>query len=267
MKTMILILLTIFTSILRGEENNCIGYSDSNAEVLHCVIKPTYYNEKIHLYIPLESIEKITTMAIHLHGFNLDHYDHFNKSYGDYGKYLITSKANAVLVIPESRGKSETYNSYFSDEKRTEFFISELKKTIYDLIHESPQTIFLSGHSGSYKSLNQILKYKSVFESVKAVGLFDATYGDTGQIQKWVRENYKNQNGDFIFYNVYVTGEKATAEKGSLILQKTFRDYEKDNIILLPIKGPGETLDQHFNILKVGGLTQFWEKASTLKFK
>ncbi len=226
-------------------------------------MKTPYYSEFLHFYIPQIKFSKNPSLLVHLHGFNLENYDHFSKKFGDYGNYLLESKANSILVIPESRGKCETYNSFFQSEKRTEDFFSGLKKTITALTSETTNSLILSGHSGAYKSLNQILIYKNIFQDVKAIGLFDATYGDTGQIEKWALENGK-ENSDFIFYNAYVTGKKATAEEGSLKLAKHLQIIDSPNIILLPITGVGETLDQHFLISKNGSLKKFWEKTSHL---
>ncbi len=254
-----------FASSLYSVEFDCVKQADSSDQVLHCKSKTNYYADVVHFYIPLNHYSSEpslgTSLYVHFHGHNLKNYNHFSKIFGDYGTYLLESRSNAILVIPESQGKCETYDHFFSDEKRTLNFFSGIKNSIQELIGDNVHSLVLSGHSGSYRSLNQILKYKNIFKEVRAVGLFDATYGDIGQIEKWIIQN-KIENNNVILYNSFVTGKKATAEKGSLLLENHLKKLNSENIFSVPIKGEGETLDQHFFILRNGGLKYFWEKTS-----
>lgn len=270
MKPLAFLIFILFSAQLFSSEFDCERLPDSSAEILHCKGYSKFYPQAIHFYIPqnLNSTKKMH-LFVHFHGHNIKGYDHFSKDYGNYGSFLLDSMANAVLVIPESLGKCTTYEFFFADQKRTAQFFLEIKNNVEGMTLEKINSIALSGHSGAYRVLNRLLGYSNLGQEhlidVKALGMFDATYGATPEIVKWVNdESYKNH--DYLFYNAFVTGSKATAEEGSLALEKQFKNLSAEKIFFIPVLGPdseGLTL-QHFNILKRGSLTDFWKRASFL---
>jgi hypothetical protein len=125
--------------------------------------------------------------------------------------------------------------------------------------------ISLSGHSGAYVTLNRLIGYANTYEShlnaVNALSLFDATYAPIPEIVQWLK-NKIAQKQQFIFYDAYVAGSKATAKKGTLTLKKQFKELSLNGkIFFVPIVGDDSEslLDQHFYILKRGSLTNFWK--------
>lgn len=125
----------------------------------------------------------------------------------------------------------------------------------------------LSGHSGAYRVLNRLMGYASAGEEslskVDALGFFDATYGATPNVAQWL---LKHSEEKVLFYNAYVSGEKATAEKGSHALEQELKKSSGDRIYFEAVKSvkTESLLEQHFNLLKRGSLESFWMKASAL---
>ena len=270
MKFFCLIILLFSTLQTFSAEIECLKVSDSTTDLLHCKTKLKNYPELVHFYIPKHLDLKLPLQLFtHFHGHNLKGYDHFSKTYGDYGLFLLKSKANAVLVIPESHGHCETYDKFFSDKKRAIQFYSEVESVIERKTLMNITTVALSGHSGAYRVLNRLIGYANsedeTFSKISALGLFDATYGVIPEIEKWVK-NKSDSNEHFLFYDTFVSGNMATTEENSLILKKHFQNLTLENIFFIPVSGHDaeSLLDQHFNILKRGSLTRFWTKASAL---
>ena len=270
MKIFCLIICLFFSLHSFSRETECLRVSDSNADLLHCKTKLKNYPEVVHFYIPHHLDLKLPLQLFtHFHGHNLKGYNHFSKSYGDYGLFLLKSMANAVLVIPESLGNCETYDKFFSDKKRAVQFFSEVESEIEKMTLMKISSVALSGHSGAYRVLNRLIGYanseEEVFSKISSLGLFDATYGAISEIEKWVK-NKSDSNEYFLFFDTYVSGNKATTEANSLILKKQLKKLSSENIFFIPVLGPKaeNLLDQHFNILKRGGLSRFWSKASDL---
>jgi hypothetical protein len=269
MKTFVLLSILLTSTFLFSAEINCVPLPDSNEDMLHCKTKINSYPEVIHFYIPQHLSSNLPLQLFtHFHGHNLAGYDHFSKIYGDYGSYLLSSNANAVLIIPESLGNCTTYDNFFADQVKAEQFFLEIENEVESMTSKKINSLALSGHSGAYRVLNRLIGYTNkglgLLKLVSAVGMFDATYGPTPEINKWTKNN-SDQKNNFLFYDAFVTGSNATAEDGSLALKKQFKDLSPDKIIFISVLGHDSesVLDQHFNILKRGSLTSFWKRASS----
>lgn len=228
----------------------CVPESDSNASVIHCKVKLDDYPRPVHFYYP---VNHSAHYFVHFHGHNLEGYSHFDKRWGNYGQYLLSAKSDAVLVLPESTGNCTTYDAFFADPIRTKKFFDEVENEI-----GGAELIGLSGHSGAYRVLNRLAGYANKeLLSPKAIGLFDATYGNTSEITRYV------QTKSILFIDAFVTGPKATTEDLSRALMKQLKG---DNVFFVPVKGGSSEslLDQHFMVLKRGGLETFFAKASSL---
>ncbi len=120
-------------------------------------------------------------LILHLHGFRMKR-DHLNgrlENFNDvleefqFNSLLQESHRNALLVIPSSLGKCETYATHLIPEKRFQLFFNSLISTI----GAYPKRILLVGHSGAYDALASILR--SPFHSlISELYLLDATYGE-----------------------------------------------------------------------------------------
>lgn len=98
----------------------------------------------------------------------------------NFGKKLEQIGRNAILVLPSSRGRNRTYNKVFVKQHRFPEFIRSVEKVLGDgsLLNGSKiRHLVLSGHSGAYYSLCEIIKEKEVKEVIRELYLFDALYG------------------------------------------------------------------------------------------
>lgn len=251
--------LLFILCFLNAASASCLPESDSRPEMLHCKSKFDDYPAPVHFFIPQNSSAHY---FVHFHGHNLDGFSHFDKRWGDYGQYLLNSKSNSVLVIPESVGKCTTYDTFFVDPIKTVKFFAAVENEIQTLTYESATIQGISGHSGAYRVLNRLAGYAnqnfSSLAQIKAIGMFDATYGETPEISKFVQTKHA------LFYDAFVTGPKATTEDLSRVLMKMLKS---ENVFFVPVKGESNEslLEQHFMILKRGSLEVFFSKASALE--
>jgi hypothetical protein len=231
----------------------CHKEIESNINFKHCVNNFKNYPRPIHFFIPTNiDFEKVVYLNLHFHGFNLEGHDHFNKKYADYGAYLVSSGLNGVMIIPESIGKCETYNSFFESQDRTQKFFNELNTSFDEALEKK---FIFSGHSGAYKVLNKLFSNTKLEEVVgspiSGVGLFDATYASVEGLTLFVEKQ-----SDRIFFDAFVDGEKGTTDEISRVLEKKYSNNKQ--FIFNPIVSSSESvLDQHFYVLKRGGLGEF----------
>ena len=250
--------------------SGCQTVVAETAEYTHCKSKVGNYPNPVHLYIPKHLNQSgPINLNVHFHGFNLDGYSHFDKKYGDYGAYISASNLNSVLAIPESKGKCETYYDFFSEKSNQVSFINNLKKLFSPV---SVKTISFSGHSGAYKVLNMIFGNSKLEEGIGlpiiGVGLFDATYGSTLNIENTALAKIK-RGKPFLFFDAYVSGAKATTESLSSELRSKFGKMESSRFqfVTMPTKKYPNygTLDLHFGLLSEHGLREFFNSlAGTL---
>lgn len=186
----------------------------------HCLNLLKTYPQPVHVYIPKTlNRQASVNINIHFHGHNLNGFSHFDKKFGDYGEYLSQSKSNSIVIIPESKGNCATYDEFFKSPKNGEIFFQEITSSVGDL---NNKTYSFTGHSGAYRVLNTLLGYadleKKLGSSLLGVGLMDATYGSTSNVENFALEKLK-KGERFLFYDSYVVGKKATAQNLSLALK------------------------------------------------
>lgn len=250
----------------------CQKTIESNESYTHCLNQYDFYPRPLHIYIP-NNVSDMNDkhLFVHFHGHNLTGFDHFFRTqtpgdgYGDYGFFLQDSGVNGVLIIPESLGNCETYDQFFAVEKNAQNFFLQIKK-----ITNIQNSLHLSGHSGAYRVLNKLTGYivdKKITSVTKldSLGLFDATYGQVPNIERWLTNNLR-ENREFYFLSSFVSGDKATAEPIARALMKKYQDK---NIEMVPVlSNKRETLlQQHFFILKRAGLKSFFERSSLFDAK
>lgn len=241
-------LILLLLGVVTTAHSECVLQSDSSARMTHCKLQLDVYPKPIHVYFSPNHNQKY---LVHFHGHNLEGFSHFDKRWGDYGQYLLHSKSEAVLFVPESEGKCATYDSFFSDAIRTKKFFMAIENEL-----KVNELSALSGHSGAYRVLNRLSDYANKnLISFSSIGLFDATYSNIPEIRTYVKEK------GILFFDAFVTGPKATTEDISRSLMK---ELKGDKIFFVPVKGESEEslLDQHFMVLKRGSLEDFFSKAS-----
>jgi hypothetical protein len=243
----------------------CHKVIEINDGFTHCQNLSQNYPLPIHIFIPKKiDLSLKINLNIHFHGHNLPGYNHFNKSYGDYGQYLSESDSNSILVIPESSGKCETYDNFLAIENNFLMLFYDISKQIqYPLSQLS-----FSGHSGAFRILRKIFSFKNLESKlnlkIAGVALFDALYGEVNAIELFTEQKIKN-NRPFLFYCAYVSGKLETTEKISSQLK--IKHQEKEQYIFIPVSSPEDNLlNQHFNILKSSGLKTFLNLLESTSF-
>lgn len=120
-------------------------------------------------------------LILHLHGFRqnrdglqgrLETFDDVLKEF-DFDTLLQNSGRRAVLVVPSSLGKCDTFTSHLIPEDRLLSFI----QAVFQKIGTYPNRIILIGHSGSYHALAAITQ-SSLQSFISELYLLDATYGE-----------------------------------------------------------------------------------------
>lgn len=126
-----------------------------------------------------------SSLAVHFHGHYSDSEGTkagsypFSAANGNYAQMLEQSKSQAILIVPESRGKVLTYKKDFATAAQWSKWIQGVENRL-GLDSNVPMT--LSGHSGADAILNSIGSFCSAHtwdcSRVKSLGLFDANYGE-----------------------------------------------------------------------------------------
>lgn len=249
-KRWLCLLFIVFTIAKVGlaADFSCQNLIEETSQFKHCKNKLDTYPAPIHFYYPKAlDISKPIGINIHFHGHNIKGFEHLN----DFGKMLIQSGKNVVVVAPESVGNCETYDKYFKDQVQGLSLIKQLLSQ-NNFIYAG---ISFSGHSGAYRVLRTLFSYSHFEENlglkVLGVGLFDATYASLTSII-----SFSLSHDDFVFFNSYVDGEKSTTDKISRELKKKYSTSK--GFYFYPVKStPESVLAQHFNILKKPGLATY----------
>jgi len=249
MKKLLNILILIsFTNQLLAAEFSCQKIVEKNDSFLHCVNKIDNYPRPVHFFYPnnLKTDESVN-LNLHFQGYNIEGYDPIK----NFGNLLVQSSSNTIVVVPESLGKDETYNSFFANRlDGTNFITDVIKKNSFGI-----DTLSFSGHSGAFQVLRTIFSYKNLVTNLKipiiGVGLFDATYSNIDSIT-----DYAVNHDNFIFFDSYIIGEKGSASKISIQLKDEFQD--RKNFIFHPVNSTDESgLEQHFKLIQRDGLRMF----------
>lgn len=261
------------------------GFSCDSSRVdvrgIHCRGNVEGYPQKVNIYIPAQVSDADLSLSLHFHGYNLEEPQniqrHFNlqNGDGDYGLFLARSKANSLLVIPESMGNGKDYYSSLGSSAKVNQFLERISS----LTETKASKLTLSGHSGAGKVIHQILSQggSALKPSLKAVGLFDALYGPHENIQKWIREKRASEE-KFIFYDSYISGlypdgkvlsndmwskeykrllpGSTLSSTGAVPLGVSYYD--------IPKKRAEAVMPPHMAIMKNGGMDRFLQAASSL---
>lgn len=225
MKTIILICLFVYTLLLPRQslaqactptstmqtatafakfckQNLLLSNSNMNCElkggVYQCRGKISGYSEPVRIYFKAD-MKAPSALKIHFHGHYNDEQGQkawnypFSDKNGNYAQMLAESKQQSILVVPESRGKVRTYINELLTAPKWSAFVTQLET---QMGINSKVPISVSGHSGSDVMLNSIGKIcadKSWDCSrIKAMGLFDANYGQLVNGELAGRDGLKN---------------------------------------------------------------------------
>jgi hypothetical protein len=100
------------------------------------------------------------------------------------------SKVNALLILPETaQFVPDSFGGKLEDDGGFQNLVQEILKTLHDrryLRGTRPGRIVLTGHSGAYRVISQILNRGGLQNHVSDVILFDALYGKLNEFEQWI---------------------------------------------------------------------------------
>lgn len=180
---------------------------------------------------------------------------------GDYARMLSNSKADKILVIPESIGRVETYLAHFQPVIKWLQWQEDLHET---LGIEKPLPLVLSGHSGS-DALLDFLGSDCQNQGwdcgqIRALGLFDANFGDI------INQKLVGRDGLVYLARSVIANDGILYLRDTVGLSPAFNNIGliqaigpgKINKALVPLNGMSPTA-KHMAIMKDGGFSQFLE--------
>ncbi|MGE4134059.1 MAG: hypothetical protein AB7F86_20660 [Bdellovibrionales bacterium] len=158
---------------------SCQGQAEGRA--FHCQIRVPHYSMPIDIFISNSLRAADPTLVYYLHGFWLS-VNPFDGPNGDFARFLVDAGRNAVLIIPESRGRNETYANELNTAAKINRFTTEIESALIRAgLAVTPTTpTLLAGHSGAYVAMGIIgsLAQELVrFRQLRGVSLLDSAYG------------------------------------------------------------------------------------------
>lgn len=149
-------------------------------------LDPKVYSEEIAYFVPSSYQPKdVTEIILHLHGHlnyrkKLGRIDTFEDVLQEFkfDRMLEATGRNAILVVPSSRGKCDTFKRQLADEQNFKRFLLLLVKhfKLRRLMSRSSTIkLVLTGHSGAYSPISRILTFRTA-PAVTELHLFDALY-------------------------------------------------------------------------------------------
>jgi hypothetical protein len=253
-----------------------LGFKCENASKRRqmCRGKVESYPLPVRIYVPTDQ-RPGPGIAFHFHGNNIgpggpqDSSIHFKNGAGDFGAWLDEADSRDILVVPESRGKTTTYDSIFRRDslKETAKNFSLLLRDLENLAGQSFSKIAISGHSAGYRAIGALglaraADPSSELNRVSTIGLFDAVYGRTAELVSWI-PHLKSRSG--VFYCVY-------AEHGGTVNQgpgdqRAMNEWLEKNEGLIPVShAKGKTTSglsvttttaEHMDVLKDGRFSDY----------
>lgn len=239
--------------------------SEENVKVRGYVCKGKFqfYNQNVRIYIPEKfDTTKPAKFNLFFHGLRND--DTFKENsngsgVGDYGAMLKNANdSNSILVVPESinvkcgtSAKGESLycpGSYYQFTKNPDL-IFQLKTNIESNAGIKLGELTLSGHSAAGSIINSLLANNSIRTQVNKVALFDALYGDSSNLQSWLRED---ANRKLSLAWIHGAGSSTQLNTQNFInSMSTHLNQIKQGKII------GSTENTHMSIMQKGGLSDF----------
>ncbi len=232
----------------------CLDEKLDRVSSRRCVGRIPGYSGKVALYIPLhfDPEKNPPSLITHFHGHVVEN-DSFEETLNRYhlGTELHHSGRNSLLVVPESSGKCDTYREELSSANALQSLhskvVSILKKT--GLVAESlaPESITheISGHSGAYWPIGNILRESLDRSPPFRVGLFDATYcSNTGE------ENPRLKTGATACRGIHEYAKKHPGSLKSYFLENS--PTAKGSKLLIPLAdriGLSRNRFNHFTVM------------------
>jgi len=128
-------------------------------------------------------------LVVHFHGWNntvASTFDHYQLA-----QQLVASGKNVVLVVPEGpHNAPDSFGGKLEDTNGFKNFVGEVLTTlqadgVISATNSALGDIILSGHSGGYNVMSEILDHGGLSQNIREVWLFDALYGGTENFLAW----------------------------------------------------------------------------------
>lgn len=156
----------------------CVGTVDGYPREVAIVVPPGFL------------VRDRADVILHLHGFNLDNHPlSYMLSYFHFAQALAATHRNAVLVAPLSYGQCDDFNQSLADSAaHYRAFIDKVEAILQgsSLVHVAePASITLTGHSGAYFPLSEIIGNGVYADRTQELYLLDATYGGADAFERF----------------------------------------------------------------------------------
>lgn len=176
-----------------------------------CRGKVEGYSEPVRIFIPPGFRSTSKKLTLHFHGNNSkksprDPSIHFIDGRSDFNQWMTDSGSDHILVVPESIGNAQTYEDHFNvaTPKQTSANFDKFIDGIESVTGLRFSEIALSAHSGGYRAIGALGSADSSrLDQVQAIGLFDAVYGRSLQLSRWLPK-LKSRGGHALF--MYIDG-------------------------------------------------------------
>ena len=163
--------------------------------------KEHYDDNKVAIFIPKDySPDKKIDFVVHFHGWFND-VDSVLKTFKLLEQFA-GSKKNAILIVPQGpKNAPDSFGGKLTRNNGFKLFMNEIMTVLKDrnyIPHKSKLgDIILTGHSGGYKVIANILSKGGLVYHIHEVYLFDALYGNIDDYTNWLN---KSASKFFIIY-------------------------------------------------------------------
>ncbi len=208
----------------RSEGSECTGWL-------------TTYPERIAVLIP-RAFNWKNELIVHLHGWVLgipqdSSFDAILTDFDFLSRLKAAGYTSGLMIVPSSRGHCETYETAFASPTGFQSLMSETLLAAGFGVQSGAPRIVLSGHSGAFVPMSQILlsKPSKWVQAIRELYFFDATYSalDVPTFTQWTLGRESNR-----LRAVFRTG--TSTEKGAKALWQalTSAPFSSGHSNLLP---------------------------------
>ncbi len=187
----------------------------------HFPFEKHYNDSSVAVFIPDGfQNEGAVDLVFYFHGWG----NHIEKSLEKFQllEQFTASGKNAVFVFPQGpRDASDSFGGKLEEKNVFKNLVNEILEFLSKeniICDKKPGRIILSGHSGAYRVIAQILNRGGLTDKIAEVYLFDALYGQFEKFTRWL-DHY---NGKLI--NI-ITPNGGTYENSRELLQN-FEDRQ-----------------------------------------
>lgn len=157
----------------------------------------------------------------------------------DLPRQFAASKRNAILVVPSSAGKCETFREWLMPYEGFATLLSAITNTLEKTgigLSQSLSSVALTSHSGSYSTVAEIIEHH--FDRIDEVFLFDALYGASEKFAH-LADSRSQKKLLSIFVPSRDRGRQLTlTAKGNFELWEIFNPYGGTEEFLASTLGP-----------------------------